>query len=86
MIDIDTAGKFVKHNCSFFEKNFASRTSSKQKRLVRQFKKPVPMREVSIVIHRDFLKKRMIDALKKEIILSLPEKINKNKGSNIIPV
>ena len=44
------------------------------------------MREVSIVIHRDFLKKRMIDALKKEIILSLPEKINKNKGSNIIPV
>ena len=60
--------------------------SSKQKKLVRQFKKPVPMREVSIVIHRDFLKKRMIDALKKEIILALPEKINKNKSSNIIPV
>ena len=60
--------------------------SSKQKKLVRQFKKPVPMREVSIVIHRDHLKKRMIDALKKEIIAAVPEKINKNKNENVIPV
>jgi LysR family hydrogen peroxide-inducible transcriptional activator len=60
--------------------------SPKQKKLVRQFKKPVPMREVSIVIHRDFLKKRMIEALRKEIIAAVPEKINKNKSPNIIPV
>lgn len=60
--------------------------SSKQKNLVRQFKKPVPMREVSIVIHRDHLKKRMIEALKKEIIAALPEKLIKNKSDNVIPV
>lgn len=60
--------------------------SVKQKKLVRQFKKPVPMREVSIVIHRDFLKKRMIEALKKEITEALPEKISTNKSPNIIPV
>lgn len=58
----------------------------KQKKLVRQFKKPVPMREISIVIHRDHLKKRMIDALKKEIIAALPEKIIRNKSQNVIPI
>jgi LysR family hydrogen peroxide-inducible transcriptional activator len=60
--------------------------SPRQKQLVRQFKKPAPMREVSIAIHRDFLKRRMIDALKKEIIAALPEKLNKNKSANVIPV
>jgi len=60
--------------------------SPKQKKLVRQFKKPIPMREVSIVTHRDFLKKRMIDALKREIIDAIPNKITKNKSPNIIPV
>ena len=60
--------------------------SSKQKKLIRQFKKPIPMREVSIITHRDFLKKRMIEALKKDIIGALPEKIAKNKSPNVIPV
>lgn len=60
--------------------------SQKQKKLVRRFKKPAPMREVSIVIHRGFLKKRMIDALKKEIITAILDKVSKNKSPNIIPV
>ncbi len=60
--------------------------STKQKKLVRQFKKPVPMREVSIVIHRDFLKRRMIDALKKEIVAALPEKLIKNKAQYVVPI
>ncbi len=60
--------------------------SPKQKKLVRHFKKPIPMREVSIVTHRDHLKKRMIDALQKEIINALPDKVVKNKSPNIIPV
>lgn len=60
--------------------------TNKQKNLLRQFRKPIPMREVSIVIHRDHLKKRMIEALKKEIIAALPEKIIKNKSDNVIPV
>lgn len=58
----------------------------KQKNLVRRFKKPVPMREISIVIHRDYLKKRMIEALKREIINALPEKTIRNKSENVIPV
>lgn len=60
--------------------------SNRQLELIRHFKKPAPMREVSIVFHRDFVKKRLIEALKEEIIAAVPEKIRKNKDQHIVPV
>ena len=60
--------------------------SAKQLQQIRHFKKPAPMREVSIVVHRDFVKKRLIEALKEEIILAVPENIRKNKSANVVPV
>src|SRR5688500_5606118 len=60
--------------------------STRQLELIRHFKKPAPMREVSIVSHRDFVKKRLIEALKEEIIASIPDKIKKNKDAHIVPV
>ena len=58
--------------------------SNKQMQLIRHFKHPAPMREVSVIIHRDFVKQRLVQALKDEIILALPEKIKKNKNQNVI--
>jgi LysR family hydrogen peroxide-inducible transcriptional activator len=60
--------------------------NSTQLKLIRQFKKPVPMREVSIVVHRDFVKKKLIEALKEEILAAVPEKIKKNKSNNVVPI
>lgn len=60
--------------------------SNKQLALIRHFKKPAPMREVSIAFHRDFVKKRLIEALKEEIIAAVPDKIKKNKDLHIVPV
>jgi LysR family hydrogen peroxide-inducible transcriptional activator len=60
--------------------------SVRQSLLLRQFKKPVPMREVSLVVHRDFMKKRLVDILKNEIIAAVPDKIRKNKSTNTLPV
>jgi LysR family transcriptional regulator, hydrogen peroxide-inducible genes activator len=60
--------------------------SAKQLQQIRHFKKPAPMREVSMVVHRDFLKKRMIEALKEEIILAVPDSIRKNRSANVVPV
>ncbi len=60
--------------------------SAKQLQQIRHFKKPAPMREVSIVVHRDFVKKRLVEALKEEIIAAVPERIKKNKSSNVVPV
>jgi LysR family hydrogen peroxide-inducible transcriptional activator len=54
--------------------------------LIRHFKKPSPMREVSLVTHRDFVKKRLIDALKKAIEDCIPDKIRKNKTAYVVPV
>lgn len=58
----------------------------KQLQLIRHFRNPSPMREVSLVVHRDFVKKRLIDALKSEIISAVPEKIKKNKKSFVVEV
>ncbi len=53
---------------------------------IRYFKRPAPMREVSIVVHRDFVKKRLIDILKEEILAGIPDKVKLNKSKYIVPV
>ncbi|MBN8688516.1 MAG: LysR family transcriptional regulator [Chitinophagales bacterium] len=57
-----------------------------QRQLIRQFKKPFPMREVSVVVHRNLVKRRLIDVLRKEILQTIPEKIRKNKTHHVVPV
>lgn len=47
---------------------------------VRRFSQPVPVREISIVTHRNFLKKGLIKALEVEILKSIPDEMkDKNK-------
>ncbi len=60
--------------------------SPKQQQNLRYFKSPVPVREVSIVTHRDFVKKKLVELLKKEILSSIPEKIKKNKKTTLVPI
>lgn len=57
-----------------------------QRQLIRYFKKPSPMREVSLVVHRNLVKQRLIEVMKKEIMLTIPEKIRKNKSQYVVPV
>jgi len=54
--------------------------SVKQLDRIRYFKSPQPTREISIVTHRNFLKRRLIMALEKEILDAIPKRMrNKNK-------
>ena len=54
--------------------------SVKQLDRIRYFKSPQPTREISIVTHRNFLKRRLIMALEKEILEAIPKRMrNKNK-------
>ncbi|MGN6214927.1 LysR substrate-binding domain-containing protein [Parafilimonas sp.] len=57
-----------------------------QKNHLRYFKAPVPVREVSIVTHRNYSKRRLIDELKKEILLAVPDKLKKNRKVMVVPV
>lgn len=60
--------------------------SVKQMDKVRYFKSPEPSREVSIVTHKNFIKKRMIDALETEILNSVPKRMKSKKKKDIIHI
>ncbi len=57
-----------------------------KKKLVRPFSEPQPLREVSLVVHKSFLKKKLIEALQKEIIASVPASIANREGKQVIGV
>ncbi|HVW96330.1 MAG TPA: LysR substrate-binding domain-containing protein [Mucilaginibacter sp.] len=60
--------------------------TDKQLDKVRYFKSPEPAREVSIVIQRNFLKRRMIEALKNEILEFLPKRMKSKKKKEVIDI
>jgi LysR family hydrogen peroxide-inducible transcriptional activator len=60
--------------------------TGRQQQLIRHFRRPAPMREVSLVVHRDFVKQRLVQALSQEILASVPEKVRLNKSHNIVPI
>lgn len=60
--------------------------SVKQLDKVRYFKSPEPSREISIVTHTNFIKKRTIDALEEEILNSVPKRMKSKKKKEIIDI
>lgn len=60
-------------------------TASQLKHL-RSFKQPAPVREVSLIVHRDFVKRKLVEVLKQTIMQVIPEKIKNNKKQQIIPI
>jgi LysR family hydrogen peroxide-inducible transcriptional activator len=53
---------------------------------VRYFKSPEPAREVSIVIQKNFLKRRMIEALKAEILEFVPKRMRSKKKKEVMEI
>ncbi|HET8828257.1 MAG TPA: LysR substrate-binding domain-containing protein, partial [Pelobium sp.] len=60
--------------------------SIKQMDKVRYFKSPEPSREISIVTHKNFIKKRMVDALEVEILKSIPKRMKSKKKKEVISI
>ena len=58
--------------------------TEEQMEMVRYFKEPAPAREISIVTNRSYIKKRLVEALKTEILKSLPEHFNRHKDTSHI--
>ncbi len=57
-----------------------------QQKSVRHFTTPRPVREVSLITHRDFVKKRLVEALKTAIVASIPEKVKNNLKEHVVPL
>jgi LysR family hydrogen peroxide-inducible transcriptional activator len=60
--------------------------NDKQLDRVRYFKSPEPAREVSIVIQKNFLKRRMIEALKNEILEFVPKRMKSKKKKEVMEI
>jgi len=60
--------------------------SAKQLSKVRYFKSPEPVREISLVTHKNFIKKRMLNALKEEILAIIPKGMKQRKKKDVIGI
>ncbi|WP_442589556.1 hydrogen peroxide-inducible genes activator [Pedobacter sp. AW31-3R] len=60
--------------------------TTKQLAKVRSFKSPEPVREISLVTHKNFIKKRMLNALKEEILTIIPKTMKQKKKKDVIGV
>ena len=60
--------------------------NEKQLSMVKHFQNPVPVREISLVTHRDHVKIKLVDVLKAEILLAMPPKIMMNKNDLLVKI
>jgi len=60
--------------------------NAKQLNKVRYFKTPEPVREISLVTHKNFIKKRMLNALKEEILTVIPKQMKQRKKKDVIGI
>lgn len=60
--------------------------NSKQLSKVRHFKSPEPVREISLATHKNFIKKRMLNALKDEILAVIPKTMKQKKKKDVVGI
>ncbi|MDQ1140601.1 DNA-binding transcriptional LysR family regulator [Pedobacter agri] len=60
--------------------------NAKQTNKIRHFKSPEPVREISLVTHKNFIKKRMLNALKEEILAIIPKTMKQKKKKDIVGI
>jgi len=60
--------------------------SNKQLGKVRSFKSPEPVREISLVTHKNFIKRRMLNAFKEEILAVIPKSMKQKKKKDVIGI
>jgi len=85
---VETLKRMVEQNsgATILPELSLSELSDKQMDKVRYFKSPEPVREVSIVIQKNFLKRRMIEALKTEILEFVPKRMRSKKKKEVMEI
>jgi len=53
---------------------------------VRYFKSPEPVREISLVTHKNFVKKKMLNALQEEILALIPKGMKQRKKKDVVGI
>jgi LysR family hydrogen peroxide-inducible transcriptional activator len=60
--------------------------TAKQLSKVRHFKSPEPVREISLVTHKNYIKKRMLTAFKEEILAVIPKAMKQKKKKDVVGI
>ncbi|WP_276091279.1 hydrogen peroxide-inducible genes activator [Pedobacter sp. JY14-1] len=60
--------------------------SQKQLSKVRYFRSPEPVREISLVTHKNFIKIRMLNALREEILEVIPKHMKQKKKKDVVGI
>ncbi len=60
--------------------------TARQKKMVRHFKPPAPVREVSLATHRNFVKEKFLDALRDAILQSIPNRMKHKNRRDVLEV
>lgn len=58
----------------------------KQKKNIRYFRQPAPVREIGIVTYRHFVKERLLGKLKDEILFHIPAEMKAEKNKQVIEI
>lgn len=58
--------------------------SKEQRRFIKPFYDPKPVREVSLVMHRSYLKEHLIQIFKDELLASIPDSLRRNSQENLV--
>ncbi|WP_457270612.1 LysR substrate-binding domain-containing protein [Pedobacter sp. UYEF25] len=64
----------------------AEELTGKQKGRLRSFKVPEPVREISLVTHKNFIKHRMLNLFKTEILETIPKHMKNKKKKDVVSV
>lgn len=57
-----------------------------QKKRLRFFKPPFPVREISIVTHREYIKYKLVEVLKQTILSVIPEDMRNQRKMNVLEI
>lgn len=61
--------------------------TAREREQLREFGDPAPVREVSLVVHKSFIKRKMVEALKAEIIRAVPkDQLEKPKRKQVVEI
>jgi LysR family transcriptional regulator, hydrogen peroxide-inducible genes activator len=58
--------------------------TSIEKKNLHYFKDPAPVREIGLLTYRYYVKEKLIDALKNEILENVPEEMKEKRGSEVV--
>jgi len=60
--------------------------NDRQKKHIRKFETPMPVREISMIMHRSFVKKRLIEILRDEILEHIPENMKSKERGRVVNI